>query len=229
MQFVLVVVNAIIAVLGFVVMIVGIVAKISEGKFMLMSTDNTDEEISVITTMLLVIGLLICIVGVFGAVGSLFSHTTGGRGVLLLYAAMLAMLVIFEFSGGIAAGVKRNEIDSVFRLGINDSFMHIKNHPTYEDSWIEFQQSFQCCGVNNYSDWAVYLNKQVPQSCCKVSDCTAFWPNGCTDYIVSWLESNAIGIAVVALLFAILQIFGVAGSCFVAFYTSYRSKYQKFV
>ena len=70
--------------LGFVVMIVGIVAKISEGKYILMSTDNTDEEISSITTMLIVIGLFICIVGAFGAVGALFAGTTGGRGILLL-------------------------------------------------------------------------------------------------------------------------------------------------
>ena len=39
------------------------------------------------------------------------------------------------------------QLDSGFRLGINDSFMHIPNHPTYEDSWIEFQQnvSFYFC------------------------------------------------------------------------------------
>lgn len=70
--------------LGFVVFIVGVVAKISEGRYMLMSTDNTDEEIASVTTMLIVIGLLICIVGVFGAAGALFASTTGGRGVLLL-------------------------------------------------------------------------------------------------------------------------------------------------
>ena len=71
-------------VLGFVVMVVGIVTKVNEGKYMLMSTDNTDEEISTITTMLIVIGLLICIVGVFGAVGAFLAETAGGRGVLLL-------------------------------------------------------------------------------------------------------------------------------------------------
>lgn len=66
------------------VFIVGIVAKISERTYMLMSTDNTDEEISSVTTMLIVIGLLICIVGAFGAVGAMFVTTTGGRGILLL-------------------------------------------------------------------------------------------------------------------------------------------------
>lgn len=114
------------------------------------------------------------------------------------------MLIIFEFAGGIAAGVKRSEvsyevcelclesipflvifyafllsfstklalrgvfvhiwqINSGFRLGINDSFMHIPTHSAYEDSWTEFQQSvsFHFCKLFLVSRDNMYISYLV--------------------------------------------------------------------
>ena len=55
------------------------------------------------------------------------------------------------------------QINSGFRLGINDSFMHIPTHPTYEDSWTEFQQSvsFHFCKLFLVSRDNMYISYLV--------------------------------------------------------------------
>ncbi|KAL5479511.1 hypothetical protein EMCRGX_G023038 [Ephydatia muelleri] len=228
----IVIINAIVALLGLVLLIYGGVS-LGQGKDYFAITSGT-ATFTRVPVLMIIVGLFITIVGIVGAVGAFFSSTAFGRVMLLVYSVILALLVVCEFGGGIAAGVLRTTVETFFTNSANDTFRSVVANDTnnqYRKTWDNFQQTFQCCGVKSYTDWSTILNQPIPLSCCPPSTSTCdsnadkLYRMGCVTKVVSEITKYFAGIAAGAILFALLQVFGIVASCFVVFYKP-QDKYE---
>eukprot|EP00731_Ephydatia_muelleri_P025494 Em0017g577a len=227
----IVIINAIVALLGLALLIFGGVS-LGEGKDYFAIASNT-ATFTRVPVLMIIVGLFITIVGIVGAVGAFFSSTAFGRVMLLVYSVILALLVICEFGGGIAAGVLKTDVEKIFTDSANNTFVSIVANDTnnqYRKTWDNFQQSFQCCGVKNYTDWSTILKQSIPPSCCPPStiacdSAAVYYLTGCVTKVVGDIRTYLGGIAAGAILIALLQVFGIVASCFVVFYKP-QDKYE---
>ena len=219
------IVNIFISLLGLLVLIVGIWAKVRGNDY----TDVTNNhDLDNVPVLLIVVGLFILLLGIAGTIGAVFAGTVVGRFIIGLYAFVLALLVICEIAGGIAAAAKKNDLADSLQSGLNSSFLQYNKTKSSTDAWDAAQRGFKCCGFNNYTDYAKYLkypNGTLPWSCCKVgtsdsSSCSVNsgdrYNQGCYNEIRDFFSNNLSVVAGVAISFGFLQIIGVIVSCFVA-------------
>merc|ERR1712002_1024597 len=131
-------------------------------------------EYLAIVFLLIIAGALVLLTGILGCLGAL------QRNPKLLTAYFVLLLVIFlaEFVAGILAFVYRDSIESKLRDDLKATLNRNYNKTGYESLTTavdKMQQEFQCCGVDDYSDWSgsafIKLNNPdglyTPTSCCK--------------------------------------------------------------
>jgi len=83
--------------------------------------------------------------------------------VILTVIALIAAAVL-GFTQDLESALKKPLLDSMENYGKDNS-------TTITESWDQLQTEFECCGVNNYTDWAIENSAfagadKVPASCC---------------------------------------------------------------
>ncbi|XP_013911788.1 PREDICTED: uncharacterized protein LOC106540994 [Thamnophis sirtalis] len=127
-----------------------------------------NEAASGVAVTITVIGALIIILSGFGAI-ALFSSN---KAMIKLFTGLLVLLLITEILIVATAYACRLKLHQT----ISKDFMRILNK---YDNKVQItkgvdtlQAEFQCCGVENYTDWQNttfgLLSSSVPKSCCKV-------------------------------------------------------------
>lgn len=133
---------------------------------------------------------------------------------LYAYATILVIMVIMELVALIILLAAKSKIRDGYNDGFHDFFVDsYKNNHTDLQALIEqMEQEFECCGSNNYTDYAMN-NFTLPKSCYKDKDITkSRYDKGCAQAVIDWIENKlpAVGGILGTVLF--LEIFGVVSS-----------------
>lgn len=142
--------------------------------------DGSDTNYNAYPIVLVVAGSLILILGAVGFLGAICGNKALGRILLFFYAIAMGIIVLLALAGGIAAYVRRDDLEEDFRESAESTLnaTATNNDTGYLNDWNTVQTDLHCCGANNYEDWANirwYRNESspefrelglVPVSCC---------------------------------------------------------------
>ena len=238
MQALLIAANFVVLLFGLLVLCVGLWALLSEQQYYVI-TDG-DPEFTRIPISLIVVGAFVSGLALLGVVGSIFSGNFCGRIMLGMYAFVLALLIVSELGAGVAAIKFQSELRDMFITSADNSLMMYNANSTSNTSeiWDQFQQTWKCCGDENYTSYRhVFGNNTVPSSCCnltkfEISTCPedrlnvtdnangAIYSTGCPDAVIGTLKHNCISIAVIVISLSVAQVFGIVLSVVVIYLNS---------
>ncbi|XP_054984913.1 CD63 antigen [Sorex araneus] len=154
---------------------------------------------------------------------------------VITFAILLSLIVVVEVAAGIAGYVFKNEIMSEFNKDFRNKMQEYKQNNQSASIVDKLQERFNCCGADNYTDWATVpamTPSQVPDSCCRnvtvgcgnnfsVED---IYHEGCTKTIGLWLRRNVQVVAEAALGIAAVEVLGIIFACLLV--KSIRSGYE---
>jgi len=226
-KFVLVTINALILLMGIILLAIGIFAYVDGQDFnrlvdTAMQGINSDFTIGLYggtAALIIAISCVIVIVSFLGCCGAWKENR------FLLFFNYVAILLLFI---GVVAGATiafTTSID-IIHNPMEESLKSYNENPEIKESWDSIQAQLKCCGVDSYKDWAnVTLadGGEVPASCCmeqqnvelceKSPDQFLDGMDGCFTLLKDTLEKNksSIGIgtaSIVVFMFAnLLAIF----------------------
>jgi len=208
-KFVLVAINALILLMGLILLGIGIFAYTDGQDFnqlvdAAMKTIDSDFTIGLYGgTALLIIAIscIIVIVSFFGCCGAWKENRC------LLFFNYVSILLLFI---GVVAGatIAFTQSIDIIRNPMMDSLKSYDDNKEVKESWDSIQEQLKCCGVNNYSDWSMvqHLQGKVPVSCCTdqtdVDQCQQspdrflYDTEGCFTLLKETLESNKTNIGI---------------------------------
>ncbi|XP_030561550.1 CD63 antigen [Drosophila novamexicana] len=182
-----------------------------------------------IPTFLIVIGAFIIVITFFGCWGALKENYC----LILSFSVMLFIIFILELAAGISGYVLRSDAVSLIRTSLDESMSSYKNttqNPTTA-LWDDMQRDFNCCGIDNSTDWQKVLNNtELPLSCCKIpvgaigtfscmNDINNVYLNengGCLSGFADYISAHAVSLGAAGVVIAVLQFFGVIFACYIA-------------
>ncbi|KAJ8725435.1 hypothetical protein PYW08_003618 [Mythimna loreyi] len=172
-------------------------------------------------------GVIIFLISFFGFYGAFMENYIMN----MVFAGAMIVIFIFQLSACIAGYALKgntvvlvqNQLISTMNLyGVNKSVEVTK-------LWDEVQEDFQCCGVNNASDWFQPLGttttQDLPVSCCNhspgvvgVFNCTLAQAHktACAESFGQWVQAHAAGIGVAGIFLVLMQALAVAGALWMA-------------
>lgn len=186
--------------------------------------------------VLIVVASLVIIVTFFGCCGAIKES----RCMLATYFALDVLLLIGIVVGAVLAykgDYHTLEKPFIEALKKYDDRSNSGPDKTLVEAWDNFQQDFQCCGVESFKDWAEYNEnfqadidtgyptRRVPESCCDPSmnpkkcantalSIDGIRPIGCFTFVVDEINKHsviigsvAIGVVVSMLVNAIISIY----------------------
>lgn len=182
--------------------------------------------------IILIAGLLILLIGFLGCCGALKENSC----MLKTYAAIVLILLIAEVVLGILILVYTNQAENVIKDGMGEIFEQYGNgDKALKESLDHAQHDLKCCGVNNYTDWSDYPYGQrtggVADGCCKVMSegCgngifnkplseidQLIHTQGCYHAIKDDIQGVAIGLGVVCIALALVQLLSISCACGIA-------------
>jgi len=171
--------------------------------------------------LLIVVGVFIFLIAFFGCCGAYKENHC----LTMTFAVCLSLIFILEIAGGIAGFVMRDQIEDEVKHVLEDAMKNYKQpgHDGVTSTWDKLQEEFQCCGVNNASDWKdpKMGNTTIPPSCCKEASCDPtkddkIYIAGCADELESWLKSKIAIIGGVGIGLAFVQVVGIMFACCLA-------------
>ncbi|KAL3886997.1 hypothetical protein ACJMK2_026953 [Sinanodonta woodiana] len=179
------------------------------------SSLNIGEIFDVVCTAFIIIGVLFLLLGILGIIG-VFMRL---KSLLITYAVMLLVLVILEIIVVVLVATLRGKMEGWIKDALKDSIRNNYSGINGSDvdtlRWNFIMHSFQCCGVDRYSDfrelparnWDIEIKfnnivtgKQIPFACCNVKNdtfcvirpnsTTAFIEKGCYQVMRNWVAKN---------------------------------------
>ncbi|XP_063753592.1 leukocyte surface antigen CD53-like [Eleginops maclovinus] len=161
-----------------------------------------------ISNMLLVSGIVITCVSFLGFLGALKEN----RCLLLTFFLLLFFLMLVELTAACLLLMYEGEISKMVNDDLNKGLKLAKgkSQNATMSEWDVVQMQFDCCGVQNRSDWG----DNVPDSCC-LGKCGSPKPDyrkkGCLEALKNSFEDHFLttGISVI-----VLCIIEVMGMCF---------------
>lgn len=136
---------------------------------------------------------------------------------------MLFIIFILELAAGISGYVLRSDAVSLIRTSLDESMSSYKNttqNPTTA-LWDDMQRDFNCCGIDNSTDWQKVLNNtELPLSCCKIpvgaigtfscmNDINNVYLNengGCLSGFADYISAHAVSLGAAGVVIAVLQV-----------------------
>ncbi|XP_071103559.1 CD63 antigen-like [Haliotis cracherodii] len=169
--------------------------------------------------LLIFVGVIIFLIAAFGCLGACRENHC----CIMTFAGLLVVIFILEIGGGIAGFVLRDQIESTAVEKMEKAQAQFNTSKDVQDGWKFIQQSFKCCGADNYTSWHEYLTKP-PESCCKSIGSTAcasrsfnstdaIYTKSCKKGIVDWLKQNVILLGGIGIGLAFVQVFGICLAC----------------
>ncbi|XP_070592996.1 tetraspanin-6-like [Erythrolamprus reginae] len=177
------------------------------------------EAASGVAVTVTVIGLLIIILSGFGAIALFRSN----KAMIKLFTGLLVLLLIAEILIVVTAYACRITLHQT----VSKNFMKILNNYDKKVQITKgvdiFQAQFQCCGVDNFTDWQNttfgLISSSIPKSCCRVpvencvtnlNDLFGINQQGCLLKLKTWTERNVSALGGLAVLVIIGQVTGIA-------------------
>ncbi|XP_055306682.1 23 kDa integral membrane protein-like [Sitodiplosis mosellana] len=171
------------------------------------------DDIWTIGIVLIVLGVIVMLVTFLGCFGA----TLDNKSMLLTFAILLTLIVVAQIGIGIYVGVQKN-----FSEKLTQGFIHTNwNHVIHKDHIDWCQETFECCGYIDYTEYRNNTNLILPSTCCKghekdhkymcpVKDA---YMKGCKQAFSQFLKQNRGIIIGVLCGFALFQIIGIVFSC----------------
>ncbi|XP_062873864.1 leukocyte surface antigen CD53 [Trichomycterus rosablanca] len=150
-----------------------------------------------LASTLYIVGIFVTCISFLGFLGALREN----RCLLISFFLLMFLLMLAELAVACTLLIYEEQIDTLVQKELSMSISKIHNHTSDETigDFVTIQKTFQCCGVNNSSDWK---REQLPDSCCPSPPCknTTAWP-GCFKKLKDWFEKNLLstGIGVVSI------------------------------
>lgn len=176
------------------------------------------------TVLCITAGVLVLVVGFFGCCGAIMEN----KCLLMTYFVLVVVIFILEIVVGVLAFIYKSDIEKVLGVELLNGIR--KNYPTDADpdtynlrsGWKFIQTTFECCGVNNATDWfksSGWQEKdQVPPECCRINttDCQEnadhWYKKACLPVMQNLLRQNLYIIGIVAISIGVIQILGLVAS-----------------
>jgi len=195
---------------------------------------QTSEYMAIIF-LLIISGALVLLTGVLGCIGAIQKN----QKMLTVYFVLLVIIFLAEFVAGIVAYTYRESIETKLTEDLKSHLNKNYNRTNYESltkATDKMQQTFQCCGVEDYLDWQdSYFIKQknekelkTPTSCCKTpsDDCSkSDHPSniyrvlgarkmGCLTQLIDYFKDHLFILCITGISVALLEILVMVLSCF---------------
>lgn len=151
-------------------------------------------------------------VSIFGCIGAVKESTA----MINIYGVLLAIVFILEVAAAISAFALRGQVEEMVHRTITESMVNYKENTNVAQSVDFMQRVLECCGVENYHDWEVFLPNstgaiEMPDSCCQQpmldGSCIPF-EYGCHSRLKWIVSQSAALIATGATTVAFVQILG---------------------
>ncbi|XP_011171450.1 23 kDa integral membrane protein isoform X1 [Solenopsis invicta] len=181
----------------------------------------TPDHVCGSSATLLAMGVITCGIGWFAWQFLDFSN----KGQVIIFAVVLAIIVLVETSVGIWTLVRHEQIDTlspmrheeIFSLAVTDD----------KSVWEHMQSALRCCGIDGPSDYRGV--NAIPWSCCNRTNhendnntegaCAAIYKRGCQHVVLNRTRSILLHVFLLALCSVLLQISFIAcTTCYVRIY-----------
>lgn len=181
-------------------------------------------------TFVIVIGVIMLFVSLFGCVGALKESTC----LVNIFAVILSVVFVLEIAASITAYALRGQVTEMLDENLRTTMPYYYKNPEVQDAFDFIQSRLNCCGVDSYLDWsAVYpptgvpgisvANISVPMSCCaetrydiiddiRVDECIKLYANGCLPRVFYLVYQSAGLLGAGAMTIAFIQIIGIVFS-----------------
>nr|WP_171492036.1 tetraspanin family protein [Acinetobacter baumannii] len=180
--------------------------------------------------LLIVLGCFILMLSFFGCCGAIKENYC----MLMTFSTIIFLIFIIEIGVGIAAYVFRDKLAENIKEAAEEDMQNYGKEKTATDFWDDVQKQFDCCGVENYTDWEnVFKNNTLPSSCCDEkngeTNCTTqppihFHEKGCFDALKEHFMQYSLKIGISALVIGFIQLLGIIFGCCLA--RSIKKEYE---
>ncbi|XP_020290327.1 CD63 antigen-like [Pseudomyrmex gracilis] len=192
-----------------------------------------DNSFLSVSNLLIAVGSIIFFIAFFGCCGAVRENYC----MITTFCTLLIAIFVLEIIGGTMGYVMRSKVETIVEDKMLDTMKQYNNSQEIKVIWDNIQRKFDCCGMNNPSDW---INSTVqlhglPMSCCEevigavgTVSCTVSSPNlhkdGCADMFVNFAKTHAAKLAGVGMGLGVIQLLGILLSSYLA--KSIRNCYQ---
>ncbi|XP_048463552.1 tetraspanin-9 isoform X1 [Rhincodon typus] len=168
--------------------------------------------------LLIAIGTIVMVVGFLGCLGAIKES----KCLLLSFFIVLLIIFFMELILVILFFVYRTEVAEYARgdLKLGLTLYGSEGNIGLTNAWNIIQTEYECCGVDNTTDWDSILGgNKVPDSCCQEyskgcgeNNPSKWFVQGCYDTIESLLEKQTAVIGSIVMSIVVIQILGMAFS-----------------
>ncbi|XP_038129801.1 leukocyte surface antigen CD53 [Cyprinodon tularosa] len=153
-------------------------------------------------SMLLISGIIITCISFVGFLGALKEN----RCLLLTFFLVLFLLMLLELTAACLMLIYEAEIAKLVKKDLEDGLEAVRTsgNSTKKSDWDVVQEGFECCGVNNSSDWKSY----IPDSCKDTRKGSGYWTEGCLKKMTNWLEENFLSTGIAVIVLCIIEVLG---------------------
>ncbi|KAL7632838.1 UNVERIFIED_CONTAM: hypothetical protein RMT77_016835 [Armadillidium vulgare] len=227
------VVNTTLWIVGCAILSVGIWLRISYSGY---ASLLHQYEVLSIDSLCLATGVITFIVAFFACCGAWFRS----RCMLMTYFVLLSFVFCLQMVVAVILFAFRESLTLSLRAELKAGIKNSYND-THENAvamaWDSLQEQFQCCGVEDWSDWyninAWPGENWVPESCCvplyqKDADCgrsgneTLWYEVGCFERVKMWFIKRLHVLGFIVLTVTFIQLFGLISSMLL--YCSFKHK-----
>ncbi|CAH0718812.1 unnamed protein product, partial [Brenthis ino] len=183
-----------------------------------------DSQLFSPATFIIVIGVIMLFVSLFGCIGALKESTC----LVNIFAVILSLVLVLEISAAIAAYTLRAQVSDMLDSNLRETLPSYNWSPEVQEGFDFIQSRLNCCGVDSYMDWGEITIQQgiavnnitVPFSCCaqthyqvigdkEVDECTKLYANGCLPRITYLIYQSAGLLGAGAMTIAFIQVIGI--------------------
>ncbi len=211
-RLILVILNLVFLLFGFTIWGLGMYVKFDGNFKTIIAVYNITEALGGRTMgwigiVMIVVGILTSGLAIFGCLGAGYKN----RCFLYCYALILSSIIIVEFGAVVVILQFRNYLWQSYDSGFEKVFQNAyrQNQTATIDIIEQLERQFQCCGVDNYTDYD-HVQHQIPTSCYPNQIRTGLpFIKGCAKGVADWMwnELPIIAGAIGGILF--FEIFGI--------------------
>ncbi|XP_060740312.1 leukocyte surface antigen CD53 [Tachysurus vachellii] len=153
---------------------------------------------------LYVIGIFVTCVSFLGFLGALKEN----RCLLISFFILLFLLMLAELTVACLLLFYEKEIDNFIESELMASLAKNEGVNNSTIDWKIIQETFDCCGVNNASDWKTSDPEKMSSPICK--DNTQ--QTGCYTKLKKWIEDNLLGTGIAVIIICSIEVLGMCFS-----------------
>ncbi|CAH2220755.1 leukocyte surface antigen CD53 [Pelobates cultripes] len=155
--------------------------------------------------ILIVTGCIIMVFGFIGCMGAIKEN----KCLLLTFFILLLLILIIEVVLAIVLYVYEKKVGDHVMAHLTTSFEEQRKETANNKTkqlWHDIQNNVKCCGINGTSDWGT----NIPKSCCENTECTRYFPTGCSKALEQWFNDNFWYVGIITICISIVEVLGMS-------------------